>query len=96
MLPLLDGIREALAVNDSAPAITYATRLAAVLPRLENLLEIGEMAANELARTEEPLLRAGLGADGDTLLRQIANFDYEVALATLRATDLYSSNSRKK
>ncbi|CDH44133.1 hypothetical protein BN874_1520001 [Candidatus Contendobacter odensis Run_B_J11] len=62
-----------------------ATRLAAVLARLENLLEVGDMAANELARTEEPLLRAGLGAAGDTLLRRIADFDYEAALTTLWA-----------
>ena len=42
------------------------------------------MTANHLARTEESLLRAGLGAAGDRLLRQIAAFDYEVARATLR------------
>jgi hypothetical protein len=42
------------------------------------------MAAQGLARAEAPLLRAGLGAAGDRLLRQISAFDYEAACATLR------------
>lgn len=83
--PLLAGIRRALADGDSTPVAADTTRLAAVWARLENLLELGDMAANELARTEEPLLRAGLGAAGDTVLRQIADFDYEAALTALRA-----------
>ncbi len=61
------------------------TRLAAVLKRMEQLLESGDITINALARAEEPLLRAGLGPAGDTLLRQIAAFDYEAALTTLRA-----------
>lgn len=81
--PLLDGLRSALADEDAAPAAN-PTRLATVLARLEALLEQGDIAANDLARTEAPLLRAGLDAAGDTLLRQIANFDYEAALAILR------------
>ncbi len=88
---LLDGIRGVLAAEsppltagDPTPVAVDPTRLAALLARLENLLEVGDMAANELARTEEPLLRAGLGAAGDTVLRQIADFDYEAATTTLR------------
>jgi CheY-like chemotaxis protein len=83
--PLLDGIRGVLADSNTAPVAVDATRLAAVLTRLEALLEQGDIAANELARAEAPLLRAELGATGDTLLRQIADFDYEAALVSLRA-----------
>ena len=61
------------------------THLAAVLGHMELLLESGDITINALARAEEPLLRAGLGPTGDTLLRQIAAFDYEAALTTLRA-----------
>ena len=61
-------------------------RLAAVLERLESLLEIADMTANHLAQAEESLLRAGLGAAGERLLRQIAEFDYEDARATLQET----------
>ncbi|NJM11267.1 MAG: hypothetical protein HC889_04700 [Synechococcaceae cyanobacterium SM1_2_3] len=60
------------------------SRLAGVLMRLQTLLETGDMAANELARTEDSLLCAALGFTGDVLLRQIAAFDYEAALTTLR------------
>ena len=84
---LLTGIRAALA--DDAPAVEPAaadlTRLDAVLADLDPLLEMGDMASTELARTEESLLCAGLGPTGDILLRQIAGFDYEAALITLRA-----------
>ena len=61
------------------------TRSAAVLEQLEDLLEQGDMAASDLAQTEAPLLRAGLGATGDALLRRIALFDYEAALTVLQA-----------
>ncbi|MEH6875063.1 MAG: hypothetical protein V7849_11785, partial [Candidatus Competibacter sp.] len=62
-----------------------ATRLAAVLERLESLLEAADIAASDLARAEESVLRAGLGEAGDAVLRQIAAFDYEAALTALRA-----------
>ncbi|MFZ1642723.1 MAG: hypothetical protein WAV07_15075, partial [Candidatus Contendobacter sp.] len=52
---------------------------------LDPLLETGDIAASTLAQAEAPLLRAGLGPTGDTLLRQIADFDYEAATTTLRA-----------
>ena len=83
---LLDGIRSARAADGgSAPtAAVDISGLAAVLTRLQTLLETGDMAANELARAEDSLLRAALGSTGDVLLRQIAAFDYEAALTTLR------------
>ena len=83
--PLLDGIRAALAERAPAPTAADATRLAAVLARLEALLEQGDMAANDLARAEEPLLRAAFSETGDALLRHVAAFDYEAALIALRA-----------
>ncbi|HOA76051.1 MAG TPA: ATP-binding protein, partial [Phycisphaerae bacterium] len=86
--PLLNGIRAALADEDATPGEPDAgdpLRLAAVLEQLEDLLEQGDMAASDLAQTEAPLLRAGLGATGDALLRRIALFDYEAALTVLQA-----------
>lgn len=84
--PLLDGARAALAVEGPpAPVTADPAHLAAVLGHMELLLESGDITINALARAEEPLLRAGLGPTGDTLLRQIAAFDYEAALTTLRA-----------
>ena len=92
LLPLLDGIRNALAVEplplvagDPAPAVVDPIHLAAVLARLDSLLETGDITANTLAQAEERLLRTELGSTGGILLRQIASFDYETALTTLRA-----------
>lgn len=68
-----------------APAAVDPIRLDAVLARLDSLLETGDITASTLVQAEEPLLRAELGATGDVLLRQIAHFDYEMALTTLRA-----------
>ncbi|RUQ29225.1 MAG: PAS domain S-box protein [Candidatus Competibacteraceae bacterium] len=92
LLPLLDGIRNALAVEPlplvaghPAPAAVDPIRLDAVLARLDSLLETGDITASTLVQAEEPLLRAEFGATGDVLLRQIAHFDYEMALTTLRA-----------
>ncbi len=84
--PLLDGIRGVLTAGDPAPVAADPTRLAALLARLDPLLEMGDSEASTLAQAEAPLLRAGLGPTGDTLLRQIADFDYEAALTTLRSS----------
>ncbi|MDS4020875.1 MAG: ATP-binding protein, partial [Candidatus Competibacter sp.] len=73
------------AAETGRDAAADATRLAAVLERLESLLEAADIAAGDLARAEASLLRAGLGAAGDAVLRQIAAFDYEAALTALRA-----------
>ena len=84
---LLERLSTAPAPDDAAPrpvGPADPARLAAVLERLESLLEMGNMVVNDLARAEESLLRAGLGAAGDRLLRQIGAFDYEAAQATLR------------
>jgi hypothetical protein len=42
------------------------------------------MAASDLARAEEQLLRAALGKEGDKIVRCIAHFDYEGALSMVR------------
>jgi two-component system sensor histidine kinase/response regulator len=85
LITLMDDLRTALAGDDlpSANAADVA-RLAEVLAQLAILLAEADMAANALALAETPLLRAGLGADGDRLLRQIGDFEYEEAEATLR------------
>ena len=88
--PLLTGIRQVLTERDrvgmdNTPSVIDPIHLSEVLTHLEALLEIGNIESNELAHTEEALLRAALGETGNTLLHQIANFDYETALATLRA-----------
>ncbi|MDS4069001.1 MAG: PAS domain S-box protein [Candidatus Competibacter sp.] len=83
--PLLDGLRAVLVDDIPAAPTVDGTRLSTVVARLETLLEQANVGANELARDETPLLRAGLDPAGDTLLRQVAAFDYEAALITLRA-----------
>jgi PAS domain S-box-containing protein len=85
---LLDGISIALA--SATPATTTATvdtrRCADVVARLEAALAIGDMAANDLAREEQALLRAALGEAGERLLRCIERFDYGGALECLRTS----------
>lgn len=81
MSPLLDGIRGVLAAAGDDTAVVDRTRAPAVLARLRELLEAGDIAANDLARGEEQLLCAVLGAAGTELLGRIASFDYEGALA---------------
>ncbi|MFO1424082.1 MAG: PAS domain S-box protein [Candidatus Competibacteraceae bacterium] len=83
---LLEGLRAASIPAAAPPPVPVdPARLASVLEQLETLLAAGDLDANKLAQTEEPLLRAGLGATGDRLLRQIAEFDHEAALTALRA-----------
>ncbi|MFO1421279.1 MAG: hypothetical protein U1F59_10195 [Candidatus Competibacteraceae bacterium] len=82
---MLDGLRAVLVDDIPAAPTVDGTRLSTVVARLETLLEQANVGANELARDETPLLRAGLDPAGDTLLRQVAAFDYEAALTTLRA-----------
>jgi HPt (histidine-containing phosphotransfer) domain-containing protein len=79
--PLIEGIRGVLAVVGEGAAAVDRTRAPAVLGRLRELLEAGDIAANDLARAEEQLLCAVLGAAGTELLGRIAGFDYEGALA---------------
>jgi HPt (histidine-containing phosphotransfer) domain-containing protein len=84
LLPLLAGIRGALATDSPAPAVVDAARVDEVLAKLEKLLKNGNMAASDLARAEEQLLRAALGKEGDKIVRCIAHFDYEGALSMVQ------------
>jgi HPt (histidine-containing phosphotransfer) domain-containing protein len=83
LLPLLAGIRGALRGARPAAAVDPA-RVDEVLEKLEKLLKNGNMAASDLARAEEQLLRAALGKEGDKIVRCIAHFDYEGALSIVR------------
>ncbi|OHC62868.1 MAG: histidine kinase [Rhodocyclales bacterium RIFCSPLOWO2_02_FULL_63_24] len=82
---LIAAVRGVLVVASEAPAAADTTSSDSVLARLKGLLQKGDIAANELARQEEKLLRAVLGNAGPMILRRIASFDYEGALAALEA-----------
>ena len=60
-------------------------RARAVLARLEPLLTSDDTAAGDLFEANRALLLASFGAAAMQLGRQIGNFDYPAALATLRA-----------
>ncbi|MCX7168663.1 MAG: PAS domain S-box protein [Rhodocyclales bacterium] len=55
-----------------------------VLRQLEPLLACDDTAAGDLFEANRPLLQAALGSAALPLERQVANFDYPGALATLR------------
>ncbi|MDP2434106.1 MAG: PAS domain S-box protein [Pseudomonadota bacterium] len=62
-------------------------RLVQVMNELERLLAQSDARAGQLAADSRSLLHAALGGRCDELLRQIEHFDYETALATLRARE---------
>jgi HPt (histidine-containing phosphotransfer) domain-containing protein len=82
------GIREVLAEAEPglAPPGEDTGRLGALLARLDFLLKAGDMTVNELARTEQHQLRAGLGKTGENILKCIDRYDYEAASELVRAT----------
>ncbi|MBA3034257.1 MAG: PAS domain S-box protein [Gammaproteobacteria bacterium] len=83
---LINAIR-LLPQNLPSTAAVDPEQLATVLDRLAAFLAIGDMAADDLARDAEPLLRAGLGTATAAALRaRIDACDYEAALAVLRAS----------
>ncbi|MDP1605292.1 MAG: PAS domain S-box protein [Rhodocyclaceae bacterium] len=71
---------------DTAPPDPTALRQ--VLDQLAALLAIGDVAAGDLVRDAEPLLRASLPAAAKELFARIDAFDYEAALEILRAARL--------
>lgn len=75
-----------LGAGDAALALPQpcAGEARAVVERLLPLLEAGDTRAGELARESAAVLQA-LGPDGANLLRCIAAFDYDAALAAARA-----------
>ena len=84
LAPLAAAVLTRLAETDSPPAVDLAT-LRAALTQLEALLAEDDLRAAELFRTVESGLRALLGDRAALLARQIAAFEYEQALATLRS-----------
>lgn len=75
------GAGDAASEQSPQPCIGEAR---AVVERLLPLLEAGDTRAGELARESAAVLHA-LGPDGANLLRCIAAFDYDAALAAARA-----------
>ena len=86
LAPLIDCIRSLPAETNEVPTEVDPMQAAAVLTRLKALLRTGDVAANELALQETGLLRATLGAAAEDILRRIAAFDHEGALAALLAS----------
>ncbi|MDP2829733.1 MAG: PAS domain S-box protein [Sulfuricellaceae bacterium] len=76
-----------LAVEISAETeiLAGAEEIQALLIRLDALLAADDTAANELYATSQGLLCEALGETAKQLGQQIENFDYQAALATLRA-----------
>jgi len=60
----------------------------------EGLLETGDLDAQVLARESADLLRGTLGVQGERLLRAIAAFDHQGALALLRAQRAGTGHAR--
>ena len=84
----LDLLMENLRPVDDATVLNWAgdtTRIVKVLADLQRLLESGDMAALDLARSEAGIISAALGEAGDRLLRSIEVFDYEQALGIVSA-----------
>ncbi|MBL8483689.1 MAG: Hpt domain-containing protein, partial [Rhodocyclaceae bacterium] len=79
----------ALDLNAAAPAVAAGTLDAAaaelLLDRLESRLEAGAYEACDLWTRNAAQLHALLGADARRLEQQIGIFEFEAALATLRA-----------
>jgi HPt (histidine-containing phosphotransfer) domain-containing protein len=92
---LIDGLKKA---QDDEPAIATeavdTARGAEVLRLLEARLEAGDISAGTLARAETQLLRAVLGDAAAALLAAIEVFDFERALAELRAAKVQRPQPR--
>jgi HPt (histidine-containing phosphotransfer) domain-containing protein len=82
---VVQGIRRALPAEFPPGEVDDPVRLERVLRRLEPLLETGDLDAQVLARESADLFRGTLGVQGERLLRAIAAFDHQGALALLRA-----------
>ena len=80
---LRDGVAPAGATT---PPLTHAEQAAAraLLERIEQLLIHGDLAVKETLRREHASLRALLGDAAHILTQQVAAFDFEAALLTLR------------
>ena len=71
-------------VAETLQAPIDQNRAREVLLRLENLLEVGDMAACTLAREERQLLESALGEAGPAVIASIQVFAFDQALNELR------------
>ncbi len=85
-LSALEQMLATLPEAPAAPAVEAFDRdsVRAVLAQLEPLLARFDTASADLFDTHRAGLLAALGADGQTLARQLANFDYPAALETVK------------
>ena len=82
---IVRGIRRTLPPEPPPAEVNDPLRVDRVFRRLEPLLETGDLEAQVLARESADLFRGTLGEPGEALLRAIAAFDHQRALALLRA-----------
>ena len=79
----LGDIRTALAATANVAPEPAEVRI----ETLKRMLEHGDFAAVEVAQHQRGALLAALGANGETILRHITNFDYQAALRAIDEVD---------
>ena len=84
LIALLSDEGEGKQEQPAHPTAVDTAAVNAVLSRLETLLAASDTAANDLAEEHRDLLRHELGDAFPALEKQIEDFDYGDALATLR------------
>lgn len=85
--PTVDAMAVRNAVCPPTLSIEDEARARDVLHRLIDLLEIGDIAAADLASQEQSSLTALLGPSAELLFERIGNFDYAAAVRLLRGRD---------
>ncbi|HEX8986735.1 MAG TPA: PAS domain S-box protein [Rhodocyclaceae bacterium] len=90
LVPLADAILAALPAEQEAPAARAPRQ--PTLERLQSLLEQDDIDASQVFRDALPELRALLGPAAEAFERQMANYDYAQALATLRSAQAASDS----
>jgi CheY-like chemotaxis protein/HPt (histidine-containing phosphotransfer) domain-containing protein len=83
LVPLLVAIGSAQERTAAAVAAFDRGEIERLLSRLEGLLAEDNMAANTVCLDHQADLRAAFEAQGDRLLREVGQFDYEAARSTL-------------
>ena len=87
LAPLIADIRARAVAPEAPPHPTPVDpeNARALLDRIEELLAQGDLAVKETLRLHQAGLAAILGDSAPSLVRQIADFDFEAALSTLSA-----------
>jgi HPt (histidine-containing phosphotransfer) domain-containing protein len=83
LVPLLLAIGSEPERTAAAVAAFDRGEIERLLSRLEGLLAEDNMAANTVCLDHQADLRAAFEAQGDRLLREVGQFDYEAARSTL-------------